>query len=77
MLTEEGDCTRADAVLEVAGRRFHSFGRAKRASQDPSVPVVGQDLAAARTLSELSRQLLDAAAGQIEACAGHPVGVHG
>jgi hypothetical protein len=39
--------------------------------------VVGQDLAAARALSDLSHQLLDAAAAQIEEFEGHPVKLHG
>ena len=71
--TEDGDRTRADAVLELAGQRFHGFGQAKRAPEDPRVPVVGQDLAAARALSDLSHQLLHAAAERIEAFEGHPV----
>ena len=75
--TEEGDRTRADAILELASQRFHGFGQAKRAPDDPSVPVIGQDLAAARALSDLSHQLLDAAATRIEAHEGHPVKVHG
>jgi hypothetical protein len=75
--TEEGDRTRADAVLELASKRFHGFGRAKRAPQDPNVPLIGQDLAAARALADLSHQLLEAAADQIEAAEGHPVKVHG
>ena len=76
VFTEDGDRTRADAMLELAGDRFHGYGRAKRAPQDPNVPVIGQDLAAARALSDLSHKLLDAAAGRIEAFEGHPVKVH-
>jgi hypothetical protein len=64
--TENGPRTRADAILELASARFHGFGQAKRAPQDPSVPVVGEELAAARALSDLSHQLLDAAAARIE-----------
>jgi hypothetical protein len=75
--TEDGDRTRADATLELAGQRFHGFGRAKRAPEDPSVPVIGQDLAAARALSDLSHQLLDAAAERIEKSEGHTVRLHG
>ena len=75
--TEEGDRTRADAVLELASQRFHGYGQAKRAPDDPSVPVIGQDLAAARALSDVSHQLLDAAAQRIEEHEGHPVKVHG
>jgi hypothetical protein len=75
--TEEGEKTRADAKLELAGQRFHGYGRASRAPQDPNVPVIGQDLAAARALSDLSHQLLEAAAVRIEKFEGRPVKVHG
>jgi Domain of unknown function (DUF1876) len=74
--TEDGDRTRADAVLELASERYHGFGQAKRAPEDPSVPVIGQDLAAARALSDLAHQLLHAAAERIEKHEGHPVKVH-
>jgi hypothetical protein len=74
--TEEGDRTRADAVLELASQRFHGYGLAKRAPDDPNVPVIGQDLAAARALSDVSHQLLQAAVERIEAHEGHPVKVH-
>jgi len=74
--TEEDQRTRADAILELASQRFHGFGQAKKAPEDPSVPVVGQDLAAARALSHLSHQLVDAAAERIEAFEGHPVKLH-
>lgn len=74
--TEDGDRTRADATLELASQRFHGFGQAKRAPEDPSVPVIGQDLAAARALSDLSHQLLQAAVERIEAFEGHPVKLH-
>ena len=76
-LTEEDDRTRADAILELAGQRFHGFGQAKRAPEDPRVPVIGQDLAAARALSDLSHQLLHAAAERIEEFEGRPVDPHG
>jgi hypothetical protein len=75
--TEEDNRTRADAVLELASQRFHGFGQAKKSPEDPSVPVVGQDLAAARALSHLSHHLVDAAAERIEAFEGHPVKLHG
>ena len=74
--TEDADRTRADAVLELAGQRFHGFGQAKRAPKDPSVPVIGEELAAARALSHLSHQLLEAAAERIEGFEGQPVDVH-
>jgi len=68
--------TRADAVLELAGEKFHGFGQAKRAPGDPSVPVVGEDLAASRALSDLAHQLFQAAADRIESFEGHPVRPH-
>ena len=74
--TEDADRTRADATLELASQRFHGFGQAKRAPDDPNVPVIGQDLAAARALSDLSHQLLQAAAERIESFEGHPVKLH-
>ena len=74
--TEDADRTRADANLELASQKFHGFGQAKRAPEDPSVPVIGQELAAARALSDLSHQLLEAAAERIESFEGHPVKVH-
>ena len=77
VFTEEGDRTRADATLELAEERYHGYGRAKKAPEDPSVPLIGQDLAAARALSDLSHQLLSAAADRIEQREGHAVKVHG
>lgn len=74
--TEDAERTRADAILELASQKFHGFGQAKRAPADPSVPVIGQELAAARALSDLSHQLLEVAAERIESFEGHPVKVH-
>ncbi len=74
--SEDADRTRADAVLELAGQRFHGFGQAKKAPEDPSVPVIGEELAAARALSHLSHQLLEAAAERIESFEGHAVELH-
>jgi Rv2632c-like len=75
--TEDADRTRADAILELASKKFHGFGQAKRAPADPNVPVIGQELAAARALSDLSHQLLEEAAERIESFEGHSVNVHG
>ena len=74
---EDGDHTRADAVLTLGGQHFHGFGQAKRAPEDPNVPVIGEDLAAARALSALAHQLMDAAAERIESYEGHPVRLRG
>ena len=72
--TEDDDKrTRADAVLELANQRFHGWGQAKRNPGDPNVRLVGEDLAAARALSDLSHQLLHAATDRIEQWEGHTV----
>lgn len=75
--SEEADRTRADATMELASQKFHGFGQAKRAPEDPSVPVIGEELAAARALSHLSHQLLEAAVDRIGSFEGHSVNVHG
>jgi hypothetical protein len=72
-LTEDPETTRADAVLEVGDRHFRGYGRARRNPADPDVPRIGEELAAARALSDLSHQLVHAAADAIEAFEGHPV----
>lgn len=66
MFTEEGDRTRAEALLDLGGTRFHGLGEARRAPGDPDVPIVGEQLSASRALSDLARKLLDAAAARIE-----------
>jgi hypothetical protein len=71
--TEEENRTHAAAVLEFQGRRFEGSGGAKRRSDDPNVPVIGEELAAARALSDLSHQLLQAAAERIESFEHRPV----
>ena len=75
--TEEEDRTRADAILVFGDKRFHGWGQAKRSPGDPNVPVVGEELAASRALSELAHHLLHAAADRIEAFEGGPVTLHG
>ena len=75
--TEADERTRADAILELASQRFHGFGQARKAPSDPNVPVVGQELAAARALSDLAHQLVHAAAERNETFEGHPVDLSG
>jgi hypothetical protein len=77
VFSETEDRTRADAILELAGERFHGWGQAKRSPGDPSVPMIGEELAAARALSDLSHQLVHAAADRIESHEGHPVQLRG
>lgn len=71
--TENDDRTRADAHLQVDQQGWHGWGRARRNPIDPDIPAIGEELAAARALSDLSHLLVDAAAQRIEAFEGHPV----
>jgi hypothetical protein len=76
VFTEDEDRTRADAVLTLGSQRFHGWGRSRRNPTDPDVPKIGEEIAAARALTNLSGKLIHAAADAIEAVEGHPVKVH-
>jgi hypothetical protein len=77
VFTEDEDRTRADAMLMLGDLRLHGWGRSRRNPSDPDVPKIGEEIAAARALSDLSHQLLHVAADAIEDVEGHPVTVHG
>ncbi len=67
-LEEEGDDTFAEAVLDLENKtEMRARGRSRRNPSDESAPRIGDELAAARALSELAHQLLAAAATDIEA----------
>jgi hypothetical protein len=75
--TEDADRTRADAMLMVGETPLHGWGRSRRNPSDPDVPKIGEEIAAARALADLSRHLLHEAAEIIEQHEGRPVAVHG
>lgn len=59
--------TYAEARLHSGDRTdLRGIGRALRHPRDREVPEIGDELAAARALSELSHRLLSAAAADIE-----------
>jgi hypothetical protein len=65
--------TRAVARLRTDGAQsLAATGLARLNPADRDVPEIGDELAAARALSELSHRLLDAAAGDIEQSSGEP-----
>jgi hypothetical protein len=76
IFTEDEDRTRADAILTLGNQRFHGWGRSRRNPTDPDVPQIGEEIAAARALADLTGKLIHAAADAIEAFEGHPVEVH-
>lgn len=71
--SEDDDNTRADAVLTGAPTQVRAWGRARRNPKDPSLPSVGEEIAAARALGDLSHHLLEQAAHLIEAWEGRAV----
>ncbi|HET9731843.1 MAG TPA: DUF1876 domain-containing protein [Acidimicrobiales bacterium] len=77
VFTENEDRTRADALLRAGDRQWHGWGRSRRNPVDPDVPAIGEELAAARALTDLTHQLIHAAADSVEEFEGHPVDLRG
>lgn len=73
VIDEDNSATEAKAMLQLGDRRLAGWGRARRNPHDPQRPRVGEELACARALSELSHKLLDAAADEIEEFEGRRV----
>jgi hypothetical protein len=73
-LDEEGDDTFADAALSIENKlELHGRGTSRRNPRDESEPRIGDELAAARAMSDLAHQLLAAAASDIESKTHAPV----
>lgn len=71
LIEEEGDRTRADAVLRTPdGESLRGTGRARRNAADPPVPEIGDELACSRALVDLGHRLLDATVADLEAAIG-------
>lgn len=66
LLHEDDGQTRAEARLARDGIGMIGHGLARRNPGDREVMQVGEEIAAARALSDLAHQLLSDAAGQIE-----------
>jgi hypothetical protein len=66
-IDEADDDTRADATLQLENKmEMRGRGFSRRNPHDESEPRIGHELAAARALSDLAHQLLDAAANDID-----------
>ena len=70
--SEDESHTEARAALTIRGATFIGTGRARRHPADSNVPIVGEELAAARGLAHLSHQLLDAVTETISDREGGP-----
>jgi hypothetical protein len=66
VLREQDRETRAEARLTSQGIAIAGFGRARRNPDDRQVTQIGEEIAAARALSDLAHRLLSYAAEQIE-----------
>ena len=72
-IDEHEDRTRAVARLLTGGdQSLTGTGLARLNPADRAVPKIGDELAVARALSELSHLLLDGAARDIEQSSGEP-----
>jgi len=64
---EDESLTSAAAMLRLEdGTELQARGQARRNPADPAQPQIGEEIAAARALSDLVHQLLDKAASEIE-----------
>ncbi|GAA1912726.1 DUF1876 domain-containing protein [Streptomyces sodiiphilus] len=61
-LSEHGRDTSARAVLNTGDNVLEGKAEAHRSPVDPSVPEIGDELAAGRALQDLAQQLMGAAA---------------
>lgn len=74
-IEETEDETQATVHLTVGDKTYGGWGRARRNPVDPNVPRIGEELAAARALSDLSHALVDDVAREIEEFEGGPVDI--
>jgi hypothetical protein len=71
---EDEGRTHAEASLHTGDKtRLRGTGEARRNPRDVEVPEIGAELAVARALADLSRELLEAASGDIEGITHEPV----
>lgn len=77
-IDEHSDKTRAEARLHNPDKTgLIGQGLARRNPRDSDVPEIGDELAAARALSELAHKLLDATAADIEELTHQPARLPG
>lgn len=74
-IDEHDGRTRAVARLDAGTAELTGVGLARCSPADQDVPQIGDELAVARALSELSHQLLDATAADIERITHRPAHV--
>lgn len=76
-ITEEGDETSARAVLFSRDQKhLIGVGQSRRNPADPSVPVIGDEIAVARALADLASKLLTVASADVAQATGAREPVH-
>lgn len=65
-ISEDDSNTLAFATLDLRGDHFEAMGRARRNPADPPMPVIGEELAIARALQQLTSQVMEAAQEKVE-----------
>jgi hypothetical protein len=65
-VSEDDGTTTARAVLDTGATRLSSTGRARCSPQDEDVPEIGDELAAARAMKNLSLDLMRVAYHDVE-----------
>jgi hypothetical protein len=65
-IDEDSSTTLVHLALDLRGDHFDATGRSKRNPSDPSIPVIGEELALARALGSLEEQLVDRAYARID-----------
>lgn len=66
LLDEDETDTIVRAKLQLRGDDFESIGKAHRRTTDRPIPVIGEELAVARALGDLTNQVTAAAQSKIE-----------
>jgi hypothetical protein len=77
VIEETPDQTDAFVTLRTGDSECTAQGHARRNPHDPSVPRIGEELATARALSELSSKLLEESARILETALGREVHLSG
>jgi hypothetical protein len=73
---EDDTTTRSALLLRLPdGAELRSRGHAKRNPADQPQPRIGEEIAAARALSDLTHQLLEKAAGEISEVTHRPASI--
>lgn len=76
-LDETPDRTDAKVTLRMGDAECTAEGHARRNPDDPNVPRIGEELATARALAELSNKLVEESASILESHLGRKVELTG